>query len=95
MARSVCPAGRRPRGCAGRHVWNGGCLLRDPEAGLGGASGWGPGSQGWVFGIDTETGVESRAGQEEHGEARKHSWDLALQLIPSGASTGLWPPDII
>ena len=37
MARSVCPAGRRPRGCAGRHVWNGGCLLKRS----GGWAGWG------------------------------------------------------
>lgn len=50
----MCPGGRRPHGCPGTHVWNGGCLSRDPGARPGGAPGWGPESQGWVFGIDTE-----------------------------------------
>ena len=94
IARSVCSAGRRPHGCPERHVWNGGCLSRDPEAGQGGASGWGPGSQGWVFGIDTEQkgGVQSCPGTT--WGSKKTQLGPCPPACALWSLHGLWPPDI-
>jgi hypothetical protein len=52
------------------------------------APGQGPEPQGWVFGWTWNRGVVSVAGQE-HREARKHSWALALQPVPVRVSRAL------
>lgn len=74
IAMSVGPAGRRPHGCPGKHVWNGGCLSEIPRLGRAGSLAGGQSHRAGCLGWMQNRGVVPGAGQEQHEEARKHSW---------------------
>lgn len=51
---SVCPAGRRPHGYPGKHVWNGGCLSEILRLGPAGPLAGGQSHRAGCLGWDTE-----------------------------------------